>query len=104
VITTASVFVINNRYRSEGESSIDENVLLNNGFQRREVEFRYRTIVGKANVGGTIIRPQFTTVPAAGEILHFSQPGLDGDYRVRGTHGPFIQDEALTFIIECEIA
>jgi hypothetical protein len=53
---------------------------------------------------GAIISPTLTRLPAVGEIIPFSQPLPNGNYKVKGVQGPFIQREAVTIIIECEAA
>ena len=100
---TASAFALNNRYRSEDESVADESVLTVNGFRQREVIYRFR-LIDPVNMMGEIISPRLTRLPTVGEIIPFSQSVPNGNHRVKGIHGPYIQNEAVTIIVECEPA
>ncbi len=97
-----TAFARKNRYRSEGESSIDQAVLIANGFKPREVEFRYRTTAGRANVGGTILEPGFVELPSVGKIISLARSGMNGDFKVTSVLGPFHQNGSVQFIIGCD--
>jgi len=98
---SASPLGISHRYHSEGAKSVDPDAILAKGFSPRDVEFRYRTLVGNANVAGSILR-SFDTLPACGEIVNFDQPGLRGDFQVKSVSGPFDHGGTIQFWVELE--